>query len=164
MTQSCSKNAGFARRAHRANDDKNAPSKGADDSVEKSIEVEVSKVEERLGIVFGYAIVCKADGEDYYDLQGDHIPETAMLEATASYMSGDRVAKDMHRGGPVGQVVYGFPVTEEIAASLGMSVRKTGFIIGMKPNSEEILAKYASGEYTGFSIGGQRIRETVIDE
>ena len=161
---SCTKNAGTRTSAVCANKNANDAPSGAEDSVEKSIEVEVSKVDEALGIVFGYAIVCSEDSADYYDVQGDHIPETAMLEATASFMSGQRVAKDMHQGGPVGQVVYGFPVTNDIASSLDINVRKTGFVVGMKPDSQELLEKYASGEYTGFSIGGQRIRETVIDE
>ena len=42
---------------------------------------EVLKVDESLGLVFGWAIVCAENGNDYYDLQGDHIPESVMLEA-----------------------------------------------------------------------------------
>lgn len=126
-----------------------------------NIDVEVKKVDRDLGIVFGYAIVCKINGEEYYDTQGDHIPEQAMLEATADYMQGERVAKVMHRGAPAGQVVYGFPLTEEIATALGMEVVKTGFVVGMKPDSEEVLNKFASGEFRGFSIGGRRIEEEV---
>jgi hypothetical protein len=36
---------------------------------------EVLKVDESLGLVLGWAIVCKKDGCDYFDLQEDHIPE-----------------------------------------------------------------------------------------
>jgi hypothetical protein len=134
----------------------------ADEDSSVGIEVKVEKVDQALGIVFGYAIVCKVDGEDYYDTQGDHIPETSMLDATADFMAGDRMAKVMHRGESAGQVVYGFPVTEDIAKALGFEVRKTGFVVGMRPDDEEVLAKYASGEYTGFSIGGRRIEEEVV--
>ena len=116
-----------------------------------------------LMTMFGYAIVCKVDGEDFFDSQGDHIPEQTMLEATADYMAGDRMAKVMHRGGDAGQVVYGFPVTDDIAKALGLEVRKTGFIVGMKPDDDEVLAKYASGEFTGFSIGGRRVEEEVVE-
>jgi len=136
--------------------------KQADDSAHR-IDVKVEKVDSELGIVFGYAIVCKVDGEDYFDTQGDHIPESTMLEATADYMAGDRMAKVMHRGGDAGQVVYGFPVTEDIAKALGIEVRKTGFVVGMRPDDEEVLAKYASGEFTGFSIGGRRVSEEVVE-
>lgn len=125
----------------------------------KDIEVEIQKVDKELGIVFGYAIVCKQDGKPYFDVQGDHIPEDAMLEATAEFMSGFRIAKDMHAGKSVGQVVYGFPVTDDIAKALGITADRTGFIVGMKPDSDEMLQKYAKGEYTGFSIGGKRIEQ-----
>lgn len=130
----------------------------------KTIDVEIKKVDEELGIVFGYAIVCLEKGEQFFDSQGDHITEDAMLEATSSFMSGFRVAKDMHVGGTVGQVVYGFPVTTEIAKALDILVEKTGFIVGMKPDSAQLLEKYAKGQYTGFSIGGKRIeQENVTD-
>ena len=128
----------------------------------KSIDVEVSKVDSDLGIVFGFAIVCKKDGKDYFDTQGDHIPEDAMLEATAEFMAGKRVAKDMHAGAKVGQVVYGFPLTLEIADSLGVDTPRTGFVVGMKPEDESMLTKFKTGEYTGFSIGGKRQVDRVV--
>lgn len=137
-----------------------------EDSAEKGIalECEVEKVDERLGVVFGYAIVCKVGGEDYFDTQGDHIPEASMLRATAEFMAGQRMAKVMHRGDAAGQVVYGFPMTSDIAKAMGIEVQKTGFLVGMKPDDEEVLRKYASGEYTGFSIGGRRLSETVLED
>lgn len=138
------------------------PRKHASDGME--LHVKVSKVDERLGIVFGYAIVCKEGGEEYYDVQGDHIPEESMLRATADFMAGRRVAKVMHVGDPAGQVVFGFPITEDIAGSLGMSVTKTGFIVGMRPDDSEVMQKFRDGELTGFSIGGRRIAETVVEE
>ena len=130
----------------------------------KSIDVEVAKVDSSLGIVFGFAIVCKQDGEEYFDTQGDHIPEDAMLEATADFMSGKRVAKDMHAGAKVGQVVYGFPLTLEIAKSLGVDTTRTGFVVGMKVEDKSMLTKFKTGEYTGFSIGGKRQVDRVVGE
>lgn len=72
---------------------------------------EVAKVDSKLGLVIGYAIVCKiknADGvfEDYYDtgsedpatgdVYSDHITEKAMLEACTEFMKSSRVATEMH--------------------------------------------------------------------
>lgn len=128
------------------------------------LRVEVTKVDESLGIVFGYAIVSKIDGEEYYDTQGDHIPEESMLRATADFMSGRRTAKVMHKGGRAGQVVFGFPLTQEIASALDISVRKTGFVVGMRPDDPDVLEKFRDGELTGFSIGGRRVEETVVEE
>ena len=127
-----------------------------DNVTEKSINVDVAKFDAGLGIVFGYAIVCEKDGEPYFDTQNDFIPEESMLKATSEFMAGSRIAKDMHVGNSVGQVVFGFPITKDIAKALEIEVSKTGFIVGMKPNDEAMLEKFASGEYTGFSIGGSR--------
>lgn len=159
---SCNKNAGLNQAALYAN--KDIVNVRSDDSIQKSIQVEVCKVDETLGVVFGYAIICKVDGEDYYDVQGDHIPEQTMLEATSVFMAGNRMAKVMHQGASAGQVVFGFPVTSDIAKSMDIEVSKTGFIVGMKPTDARILDKYRTGELTGFSIGGSRIAETVLVE
>ena len=126
---------------------------------QKSFDWKVAKVDEALGVVLGYAIVCKTlddDGnfQDYVDLQDDQITESAMLECALDFMSGDRVAKAQHEGEAIGTVVFGIPLTDEIAKGLGMSISKTGFVIGIKPESDDHLAKFASGDYTGFSIGG----------
>lgn len=115
----------------------------------------VAKVDETLGLVFGYAIVCKQDGEPYFDVQGDHITEEAMLKAAADFMESARVAKEMHAGEQKGSIVFAFPLTADIAKALDLEVKKTGLLIAMKP-SPDMLEKFKKGEYTGFSIGGYR--------
>lgn len=123
---------------------------------------QVLKVHKSLGLVVGYAIVSKINGEDYFDFHGDHIPEDAMLKASLEFMKSSRIAGDMHGRDennqpiPDGQIVFAFPMTTDIAKSLGIRVEKTGLLVGMMP-SKKTLAKYESGEYTGFSIGGRRI-------
>jgi hypothetical protein len=114
---------------------------------------DIVKVDESLGLVFGYAIVCKVGGEDYYDLQGDHISEKEMLKAVTEFMKNSRVAKEMHQGEQIGEVVHSFPLTEQIADSLGIVADRYGWLIAMQP-SADVFAKFASGELTGFSIGG----------
>jgi Putative phage serine protease XkdF len=121
----------------------------------------VVKVDADLGLVFGFAIVCKRDGKPYFDLQDDHITEKAMLEAATDFMIHSRVSKDMHVGDADGTVVFAFPLTSDIAKSLKIETEQTGLLIAMKP-SPEVLAKYKSGDYTGFSIGGSRIKDEVL--
>lgn len=123
--------------------------------------VKVEKVDEEHGLVFGYAIVCKEGGEPYYDVQGDHVPEDSMLGALTDFMLSARVAKEMHVGDGKGTVVFAFPMTGDIAGSLGIRVEKTGALIGMRPDPD-VLEKFKSGEYTGFSIGGRRIRDEEV--
>lgn len=114
---------------------------------------QVVKVDSDLGLVFGFAIVSTADGQPYYDVQGDYIPEDAMLKAATDFMENSRIAKEMHQGDAKGSVVFAFPLTAEIAKSLGITTQKTGLLIAMKP-TPEVLTKFKDGSYTGFSIGG----------
>lgn len=117
----------------------------------------VIKVDDGLGLVFGWAMICKDGGNDYYDVQDDHIPEDAMLKASTEFMLSRRVAKEMHFGDEQGTIVFAFPVTADVAKAMNISTDRTGLMIAMKPSSEALLEKFRSGEYTGFSIGGQRL-------
>jgi Putative phage serine protease XkdF len=143
-------------------DDGKHKTDGEDSVTETSFDkAQVVKVDADLGLVFGFAVVCKRDGERYFDLQGDHITEKAMLEAATDFMIHSRVTKDMHDGAQDGTVVFAFPLTTDIAKSLGIKTEQTGLLIAMKP-SPEVLAKYKSGDYTGFSIGGSRGKDEVV--
>lgn len=121
----------------------------------------VLKVDDSLGLVFGWAIVCKQDGEDYFDLQGDNIPEDTMMKAAADFMQSSRIAGDMHGRDqydqPIedGSVVFAFPMTADIAKAMGVETQTTGLMIALKP-SADVLQKFKDGSYTGFSIGGYR--------
>lgn len=114
----------------------------------------ILKVDESLGLVFGFAIVCKEDGEAHFDLQGDHIPDSVMLEGSFDFAQNSRVAKEMHTGDQIGDITFMFPLTSDIAASLDIVTKRTGLLIAMRPDSPEVLQKFVSEEYTGFSIGG----------
>lgn len=145
----------------------------------RKVEVSVLKTDARLGLVFGFAIVCKirnADGEfeDYYDtgsydedldeVYSDHVTEAAMLEGVTEFMKSQRVATEDHERDedeqPVqkGIVVHSFPLTEDIAASLGIETEKTGWLVAMQPTTE-VFKRFESGELKQFSIGGGAIRE-----
>lgn len=116
----------------------------------------VCKVDDSLGLIFGYAMVCKIDGEDHFDLQGHHIPEDTMLKVLAKFMEGENiVAKEMHTGEQVGTFLFAFPMTTDIAKALDIDVKQTGALIAMKPDNQTTLNKFKSGEFTGFSIGGE---------
>lgn len=124
---------------------------------------EVVKVDDALGLVMGFAIVCEEDGEQYFDVQGDHIPEDAMLEAALDFMENSRLAKEMHTGDDKGTVVFAWPMTKEIAKAFGMTTPRTGLMIAMKPSDDALLDKFRDGTLTGFSIGGRRLEDEEID-
>lgn len=127
----------------------------------------VAKVNTEHGVVFGWAIICKIDGEDYYDLNIDregelagqrvpeHITEEAMLKAAVDFAATDRPGNDMHEGPDAGTHIFLMPVTTDIAKAFGIEPRITGLMVGYKP-PPHILEKFRSGDYTGFSIEGWR--------
>lgn len=124
------------------------------------VSAKVCKVDAELGLVFGWALVCTEGGKPYVDLQNDYVPETTMLKAAAGFAAGARVAKDMHEGSQTGTIDFIFPLTADIAKALGLQSERTGMLIGMRPGPEA-LAKFQSGEYTGFSIGGTGRRKEI---
>lgn len=122
------------------------------------LDATILKVDSSLGLVMGWGIICSEDAgvTPYFDRQNEHVPELAMLTESADFMANRRVAKDMHSGEEQGQVVFAFPMTVEIAKSFGITTPKTGLMIAVRPNPG-MMAKFESGEFTGFSIGGSRI-------
>ncbi len=127
------------------------------------IRAEVLKVDGTLGLVMGFGIICTKGGEPYFDLQDDHVPDEAMLEAALDFMENSRVVKEMHEGEQSGHIVFAFPLTAEIAKAFGIATLTTGLMIAMKPDSKDMLEKYQLGELTGFSIGGRRIEDEEVD-
>ena len=125
--------------------------------------VAFTKVDENLGLVLGYAIVCTEGEAPYFDLHGDHIPDDEMLAATTDFMLKSRDAKEMHVGDVSGKIVFAWPLTKEIAKAFNITTPKTGLLIAMKPDNPETLAKFADGTFTGFSIGGRRGTEDLVD-
>ncbi len=132
----------------------------------KGVTSNILKVDESEGLVYGFAVVCTEDGEPYYDLQGDHIEEAEMRKAATDFMVTERQARDMHGESNRGKVIHSMPFTQELAEALGIedTIRKSGWIVAIKPDDDAILKKYKSGEYTGFSIGGKAKRVEVEDE
>ena len=128
-------------------------------------EFEVMKVNEELGLVFGFGIICKECDEegcmkDYYDLDNQHIPENVMIKGTTEFMLSDRINNNQHTSNDVGVVVHSFPLTEDIAKSMGIDSAHYGWMVGVKPDADT-LEKFRNGEYKGFSIEG---RAAMIDE
>ena len=122
------------------------------------IDVKVLKTSSKL--VYGWAMVNKIRGEDgeltpYLDTDNEYFPEEVSLKAFEEYMTGERLVDNIHDEKPIGQIIFAFPMITEIANAFGLieHLPQTGIIVGMRVNDPEILKKYESGEYTGFSIG-----------
>lgn len=130
-------------------------------SMTKRLECKVAKVDDSLGLVFGWAIICSEGGQPYVDTQDDWIPDAAMLKASTKFAKGNRQGGDMHHCED-GQIVHTMPLTAEVAKAFEITCDKTGWMIAMAPDSPETLEKFRSGERTGFSIGGSRIKDTEV--
>lgn len=132
------------------------------------LKAEETTADPKLGLVFGWAMVTAEKNErgvfePYFDLQGDNITDKAMLKSSMDFMLGSRTHKAMHDGEKVGTVVFMFPLAKDIANAFGLETKKTGLMIAVKPDTQDLLAKYESGEYKGFSIGGKRVLDEEID-
>ncbi len=123
----------------------------------------ILKVDDELGLVLGWAIICTIEGQEYFDKQGDFIPDESMLAAATDFMLNSRVAKEMHVGEEKGTVVFAWPMTAEIAKAFGIETNQTGLMIAMKPDNPEMLEKFRDGTYNGFSIGGRRIETEEVN-
>lgn len=77
-------------------------------------------------------------------------------------MRGPRSVKLMHDGPDVGRVLFAFPLTTDIAASLRIASQKTGLLVGLEFDDPRIADQFEAGELNGLSIGGDRIRDRKI--
>lgn len=142
---------------------------------QKVLKGSVLKIDEGLGLVFGWAIICTQKGEPYYDLNVDrdgalkgqrvpeHISEDEMLKAALDFSENtERPGNEMHVSADKGQHVFLFPMTADIAKALDIQTDTTGLLVAYKP-PEDVLTKFKSGEYTGFSIEGWHNESELID-
>jgi hypothetical protein len=121
------------------------------------------KADDTLGIAFGWALTSTVDGAAYTDLQGDQVREDELVKVAAEYAAQGGNVDEQHDEQPgAGQCVFLFPMTAEIAKALGIDTPATGLLVGIKL-APDVLDKFKSGAYTGFSIGGSGEREQLDD-
>lgn len=144
--------------------------------VAPKLNVRVCKIDDTLGVVLGWAIVCKVAGEDYYDLNVDqdgphagkrvpeHVPEPVMAKSALQFVEAGAIGNEMHEGPDVGSYPFVFPMTSDVFKALFDTTDtppKSGLLVGYRPPAD-VLAKFRSQdgnppEYRGFSIEGRRI-------
>ena len=115
------------------------------------------------GILLGWGAVSTENGKPVVDRQGDYIPDSALLNAVAKFHKAGPTILRQHQGEPVGELVFSFPFTAEIAKSLGIPPTKTGWLIGVRAN-DEILKAFDEGEVSGFSIGGMLTKHKSLNK
>ncbi|PYE89593.1 XkdF-like putative serine protease domain-containing protein [Phyllobacterium leguminum] len=122
------------------------------------MKAEIVKADDEQRMAYGWASVISEGGKPVIDTQGDVIDASELVKSTTEFMADARVAKAMHEGGQVGEVLHSFPLTAELAKSLGISSDREGWIVGVKVHDDGIWKRVKSGELRAFSIGGSGTR------
>lgn len=109
--------------------------------------------------VRGWASVTSKDGKPYEDTDKSRIDIEEIRKAAHKFVTEARLAKAMHKGVLVGEVVESVIVDDAFAKAMGMSDTRRGWWIGMQIHDADTKAKVKKGIYKAFSIGG---RATVV--
>jgi hypothetical protein len=111
--------------------------------------------------VRGWASVISANGVEIEDAHGDVIAIEELRKAAHNFITNARVAKAMHRGNSVGEVVESVVIDDEFAAAMGITTTQRGWWIGMQIHDDQIQKRVRSGELRAFSIGGRGKRTSL---
>ncbi len=130
---------------------------------EYTITCKVGKLDETLGVVFGYAFASTLDGgkSAHVDLQDDAIVGgDELIKVALGFVEAGAQSDVMHSESRDGYCPFVMPLNAETKAAFKLSGGVEGVAIGMKP-SPETFKRFVSGELQGFSIGGSGIREPI---
>lgn len=122
------------------------------------VHVNFDKSDSEGRYVRGWASVVSVDDAAVDDLQNDRIDIADLTKAAHDFIVNARVAKAMHQGTQVGEVVESVIVDDEFASVMKMAETRRGWWIGMQIHNEEIRKRVRSGEFRAFSIGGRAQR------
>ena len=111
--------------------------------------------------VRGWASVVTAGGTPVTDHQGDIIAIDDIRKAAHKFISDARIAKAMHAGQPVGEVVESVIIDDDFAKAVGMTDGRRGWWIGMEIHDATIRENVRKGKLRAFSIGGRGRRTPV---
>ena len=124
---------------------------------------DILKLDSERRIVWGWAYVSTIKGALQTDTQGDSITPAEMEKMADRFMSSARMAKAMHEGDQVGEVIHSLPLTAELAKAFGIEADREGWLIGMKVHDDEVWKQFKDGTLKGFSIGGKGKRKPKKD-
>ena len=112
--------------------------------------------------VRGWASVVSKDGAPVTDHQGDVIQIEELRKAAHRFVLDARVAKAMHAGQQIGDVVESVIVDDSFAKAMGMTDTRRGWWIGMEIHDPKVRQAIVKGDLKAFSIGG-RGRRTPME-
>lgn len=119
------------------------------------LQIDFEKSDPTGRYVRGWASVVSVDGKPVEDHDGDRIDIGELRKAAHRFITDARVAKAMHSGQAVGEVVESVVVDDEFAKALGATTPNRGWWIGMAIHDDGIRKRVRDGEFRSFSIGGR---------
>lgn len=123
---------------------------------EYSLTAKVAKLDESLGVVFGYAVASTVDGgrSPHIDLQGDAVVGgDELIKVALGFAEAGAQSDVMHDCIKDGWVPFVMPLNAETKRAFQLTGDVEGIAIGMKP-STETFKRFQSGELAAFSIYG----------
>lgn len=139
--------------------------KRASSGDEYTLTAKVAKLDEALGVVFGYAVASTVDGgkSPHIDLQGDAVVGgDELIKVALGFAEAGAQSDVMHDCVKDGWVPFVMPLNAETKQAFQLAGDVEGIAIGMKP-SAETFKRFQSGELAAFSIFGTGER-TPLDE
>lgn len=125
------------------------------------ISFDFEKADDEGRYVRGWASVISVDGKEVEDTQGDVIDMSELRKAAHRFVTDARVAKAMHAGSQVGEVVESVIIDDAFVKALGATTSQRGWWIGMQINDDAIRKRVKKGELKAFSIGGRGKRQKM---
>lgn len=124
----------------------------------------VKKVDAERRLVMGWAMVAVDKGLAYIDNDKSHIPQDVIMNSALDFMLHSRKSDVMHNEHAEGTVVFAWPFLDGYSDEFAQPSDGTrGFAIGVR-FSPAVFAKFESGEYTGFSTGGDAMAMFVSED
>ncbi len=116
----------------------------------------VAKLDESIGVVFGYAVASTVDGgkTPHIDLQSDAVAGgDDLIKVALGFAEAGAQSDVMHDCVKDGWVPFVMPLNADTKKAFKLSGDVEGIAIGMKP-SVETFKRFVSGELAAFSIYG----------
>ena len=126
-----------------------------------SFRFRIAKASSTGRYVRGWASVIEDEGAPIVDVQGDVISMEELRKAAHTFISRARVAKAMHKGERVGDVVESVLIDDDFAKAHGITHKKRGWWIGMEIHDGAIRKRVRDGDLSAFSIGGSGKRTAL---
>lgn len=131
------------------------------------IDVPITKFNDELRTVYGWASVNAEDGTLVTDTQDDQVEDAELIKAAHDFVSSSRAGGVLHARSAagtahrMGDVVESLVLTPDIQKALGVDLGKTGWFIGYRVNDDDAWELVKSGKLKAFSIGGRARRIPV---